>query len=399
MRLLQRVSLKKIEAVSVAFFAMGALVASLCAGCSKKSADDDAAAKPDTTVTQVTVTQVTRADVSRMLQLTGSVAAVPNRDVKVSALVAGRVENVNVAEGDAVTAGQLIAKLDDHSYREQVSQAEAGVSNEQANVENAKLNLTRNEDLVQRGISARKDLEDARTESTVRDAALRQAQATLSIARMQLSRTEVRSPIAGTVVKRFVSGGEQVDGTAAAPIVEVAALSEVELNANVPASDLSHMPVGEAVQLTSTALPGKNFSGHVVAISPAVDPATNSGLVRVRIPNGNGQLRLGMFLGAQVPVETHAKALTVPPQAIYRDQDGNARVFVVSGDTATSTSVTLGIETTDRVELLSGVKEGETVILTGGYGLGDKSKISVQAAASPAAPAAVAPGGDKKDEK
>jgi membrane fusion protein, multidrug efflux system len=390
--------LRRNAAALAAYLAAGILAATLFVGCSKKAADDESAAKPEMTATQVTVTQVTVGSVSRLLQLTGSVAAVPNRDVKLSALVAGRIEYLDVAEGDKVTAGQLIAKIDDHSYRDQVAQAQAGVSHEQADVENAKLNLARNEDLVQRGISARKDLEDARTESNVNEAALKQAQAMLSTAQLQFSRTELRSPISGTVVKRFVSGGEQVDGTGAAPIVEIAALSEVELNANVPAADLNRMPVGEAIQLTSTALPGKNFTGHVIAVSPAVDPATNSGLVRIRIPNASGELRLGMFLGAQVPVETHPKALTVPAQAIYRDQDSNPRVFLVTGDTATSTAVTLGFETPDKVELLSGVKPGDTVILTGGYGLSDKAKISVQAAPNPTT-AAPDKNDDKKDEK
>lgn len=397
MRSLEKLSPRRKTSALAVKLTAALLACTLFIGCSKKAADDESAAKAETTATQVTVTPVTVGSISRLLQLTGSVAAVPNRDVKLSALVAGRIENLSVAEGDNVTSGQLIAKIDDHSYRDQVAQAQAGVAHEQADVENAKLNLARNEDLVQRGISARKDLEDARTESSVNEAALKQAQATLSTAQLQLSRTEIRSPISGTVVKRFVSGGEQVDGTGAAPLVEIAALSEVELNANVPAADLNRMPVGEAVQLTSAALPGKTFNGHVIAVSPAVDPATNSGLVRIRIPNATGELRLGMFLGAQVPVETHPKALTVPAQAIYRDQDGNPRVFVVSGDTATSTAVTLGFETPDKVELLSGVKAGDTVILTSGYGLGDKSKVSVQAAPnlSPAGPDK----DDKKDEK
>jgi multidrug efflux pump subunit AcrA (membrane-fusion protein) len=85
-----------------------------------------------------------------------------------------------------------------------------------------------------------------------------------------------------------------------------------------------------------------------------------------------------MFLAAQVPVETHSKALFVPPQAIYRDEQGEPRVFVVTSDTAAAITVKLGIETPDRTELLSGVKEGDKVILTGGYGLSDKAKVSVQ---------------------
>jgi membrane fusion protein, multidrug efflux system len=382
---------RSLRRMRLLLLASGIIAATLC-GCSKGGADDSAAKKVDAP-TQVTVTKVTRADVSRNLQLSGSVAAVPNRDVKISSLVPGRVTELTVAEGDKVSAGQLIAKIDDHSFRDQIAQAEAGEAQAQANVENAKLNLARNEDLVQRGIAARKDLEDARTESSVNAAALRQAQATLSTARLQLGRTEIHSPIAGTVVKRFVSGGEQVDGTAAAPIVEVASLGEVELNANVPASDITHMQEGQTVRLTSASLPGKTFSGQIVGISFAVDPTSNAGLVRIRVPNGNGDLRLGMFLAAQVPVETHAKALTIPPASIYRGEDGAARVFVVQGDTANVTPVTLGLETPDRVEVLSGVKDGDTIILTGGYGLSDKAKVSV------GAPAAAAETPDKKDDK
>jgi RND family efflux transporter MFP subunit len=377
----------------LAFWAAAILAISL-AGCSKKGGgDDDATAKKDDAPTQVTVTKVTRTDVSRMLQLSGSVAAVPNRDVKVSSQVPGRVTDLNVAEGDRVSTGQLIAKIDDHSFRDQVTQAEAAIATAQAGVENANQNLKRNEDLVQRGIAARKDLEDAQKESAVSASELKQAQATLSTARLQLSRTEVHSPISGTVVKRFISGGEQVDGTAAAPIVEIANLAEVELNANVSAADLMSMKEGQPIHLTSALVPGKTFNGQIINIPTSVDPTSNAGVVRIRIPNGNGDLKLGMFLGAQVPVETHAKALTVPPGAIYRGEDGTARVFVVQGDTANVAPVTLGLQTPDRAEILSGVKEGDTIILTGGYGLTDKAKVAV------GAPPAAAEAPDKKDDK
>jgi membrane fusion protein (multidrug efflux system) len=197
--------------------------------------------------------------------------------------------------------------------------------------------------------------------------------------------------------------GEQVDGTAATPIVEVASLGEVELLANVPAEDLRRLPVGTPVQLTSTALAGRHYAGRVVAVSQAVDPTTNAGLVRVRIPNGNSELRLGMFLSAQIPIETHSKVLTVPAGSIYMDQDGKPRVFKVDGENATAVEVKLGIQTPDVAEILSGVKEGDTIILTGGYGLEDKAKVKVLAsqpsgaASPPDAPDKKAP--DKKDEK
>jgi multidrug efflux pump subunit AcrA (membrane-fusion protein) len=82
-------------------------------------------------------------------------------------------------------------------------------------------------------------------------------------------------------------------------------------------------------------------------------------------------------------VETHKKALVVPVEAIYRDEEGENRVFVANGDSATAVPVKIGIETKDQAELLpgdeGGIKEGDTIILTGGYGLGDKAKIEVKA--------------------
>lgn len=108
-----------------------------------------------------------------------------------------------------------------------------------------------------------------------------------------------------------------------------------------------------------------------------------------------------MFLSAQIPIETHSRVLTVPAQSIYRDQEGKSRVFKVEGENATAVEVELGIEMPDRVEILGGVKEGDKIILTGGYGLDDKSKVKVQGAEKsgagdePAAPDKKAP--EKKD--
>ena len=100
--------------------------------------------------------------------------------------------------------------------------------------------------------------------------------------------------------------------------------------------------------------------------------------MRIGIANPEGVLRIGMFVSASLPIETHARVLRVPPAAIYRDEEGHPHVYVVSGDTATAAEIKLGIETNDFDEVLSGVKEGDTVVLSGGYGLPDQAKVSVQ---------------------
>jgi RND family efflux transporter MFP subunit len=349
------------------------------AACSRKpQAAEDNDVKADEIVAEVTVTRVARAHISQTLPVTGTIAALPNQDVRVSSLVAGRIAEMLVAEGDHVSQGQILARIDDHVYRDQLRQADAAVAQAQANLENATLNRARNENLFERGIAARKDLEDARTLESVSSAALRQAEAALALARLQVARAEVRSPLVGTVVKRLASTGEQVDGTAAQPILQVANVREVELFGNVPAVYLTKIHVGQKLAIITDAFPGRKFAGTVAAISPAVDPSTNVGLVRIRIANDAGMLRLGIFLSAQVPVETHSNALVVPVQAIYRDERSQPRVFRVKGDTAEAVDVKLGLETQDSVELLSGVGAGETVILNGGYGLGAHAKVKVK---------------------
>ena len=349
--------------------------------CSRKPGSDEDAGgggKAEAPVAEVTVTRVTRADISQNIAVNGAAAALPNQDVRVSALVPGRVAEMTVAEGDRVQAGQVLAKLDDRTYRDQLQQAEAAVAQAKANAKNTRLARERNEKLLGRGIVARKDVEDARTQEKVAAEALKQAEAALDLTHLHVSRTRIASPISGRVAKRFLGVGEQVDGTAAQPILEVANLNQIELIGNVPATYLSKIKAGQSLSVTCEAALGKTFQGRVVAISPTVDPATNVGVVRIRIPNPDGLLRMGMYMSAQVPIEMHAKALGVPPEAVYRDDQGAPRVFRVEQDNATAVPVLLGITTTDRVELLSGVNEGDTVILTGGYGLHDKAKVKIK---------------------
>lgn len=378
-------------AVAVAFISLA------ISGCSHHAGADSGDDTTSNTATkaEVTLTKVVRTDIAQTLTLTGNAAALPNQDVRVSSLVPGRIADLKVAEGDRVQSGELLAKIDDRTYRDQLSQAEAAEAQARATLENARLSTTRNEDLFKRGIVARKDMEDAQTQEHVAQAAERQAQAALEIAHLQVGRTEILSPLSGIVVKRSVSVGEQVDGTAAQPIVEVASLGELEFLANAPASSLSKMHAGEPVNVVTEALPGKKFPGRVVAVSPAVDPTTGVGLVRVRVPNSGGQLRLGLFLTAEIPVEKHAHALCVPPDSIYRDDAGQPRVYLVENDSAKAVSVELGIQTKDLVELASGVKEGDTVILKGGYGLADTAKIQV----APAEPAPAKPAAEAEPDK
>jgi membrane fusion protein (multidrug efflux system) len=361
---------------SLRFLAAVALLAAALvpAACSRSSSEEtiDAEVLPTITAEQAPVALGTIRD---ELVVRGAVSALPNGDVRVSALVPGRVTAVLVAEGDAVREGQVIAELDARPIEDQRRQAAAAVGQAQAALQAAKANFDRVGRLFEKGIAARKEVEDARTEMAAAQAAADESEAALHTADLQVERTKIVSPIAGQVVKRFVSVGEQVDGTADQPVAEIANLDAVELAANVPAEYLSKVQPGMDVTVVCATWPGRAFEGKLIALAPAVDPESNSALARIRLANPGRALKIGMFAEARIRIAEHAGALTVPPSAIVRDERG-AAVYVVKGDMAERTVVTTGIVTPEAVEILTGVNIGETVLISAVHGLGDKAKLT-----------------------
>jgi RND family efflux transporter MFP subunit len=344
-------------------------------GCGGKGTDEEETEPAEVPTIVAETAPVTRKTIVDELVVRGTIVAVPNEDVKVSALVPGRVNAVTVAEGDSVRQGQVIAELERQPLEDQRRQAAAAVDQAKAQLENGRLALQRNQSLFERGIAAGKEVEDAKKDLASAQAALDTANAALSTAARNVERAAVRSPISGQVVKRMVSVGEQVDGTAAQPIAQIANLDRVELAANVPADYLSRVKVGLGATLKSDAYADRTFAGTILAIAPAVDAATNAALARIRAANPGHALKVGMFAEAHVAVAEHANVLVVPPSAIVRDQEG-AAAYVLTGDTAQRTAVKIGLEQPDAVEILDGLSEGQTVLTSNVYGLGEKAKVT-----------------------
>ncbi len=370
---MRRLTEKRID-LRVAIFAGAVLTLSaLTVACGKSGAEKDAPP-----VAEVTVTTAHHGALAEKLLVSGNLAALPNRDAKIAALVPGRIQSVLVNEGDAVSAGQVLAQLDSASLQDQLRQAEGAVAQARANVENAKLSAERNENLLQRGVASRKDVEDARTLLSVNQALLKQAEAARSAAQAQVARAALRAPFAGTVVHRFLGAGEQVDGASGQPVLEVADISALELLGTVPASRLSEILKGTQFSFQTPQVPDATFRARVVAVLPAVDPVTGNGTLRLRIDNGQRLLKLGMFVSVELPLNEPARALVVPRQAVYPDEAGEPHVYKVSGDDAEFVPVELGAQTKDSVQILSGLQEGDKIILSGGYGLPEKTKVRVK---------------------
>jgi len=357
--------------------ALAALASALFApACTRPGGDQeiDSAAVP--TISAETGT-VARRDLVEPLLVRGAVAAPPNEDVRLAAQVPGRVVAMKVAEGDTVEKGAVVAEIETPPLEDQRRQARAALAQATAALENARLNLARNERLFERGIAAGKEVEDARAQAAAAEAGLEQAQAALATAERQLTRAHVASPISGQVVKRFVGVGEQVDGTPAQPLLEVANVDRVEMAAHVAADHLGRVRVGQRAEIVSDAWPDRSFEGEVVAIAPAIDPATNAALVRLRVRNSGRLLKVGMFAQARIALQEKKGVLVVPPSAVSKAEDG-AAVYVVTGEEAKRTPVKIGLETDEAVELLSGVKEGQTVLTSAVHGLGERAKLAAK---------------------
>ena len=229
-----------------------------------------------------------------------------------------------------------------------------------------------------RGISSRKEVEDARTQLQVNTATLRQAEAGLSSAKVQISRSVVRSPIAGVVIKRFVAVGEQVDGTAAQPAVQVAQIDTLELIGQVPASRLAEIKIGEHFTFETNAVPGKKFTARVASILPAVDPRPTMERCAFGRKTPSAKSQWTSTLSIVLPLKQNEPRLLVPVQAIYPNDTGEPQVYRVTNDESAAVLVKVGIQGSGFAEILEGLSEGETVVVTGGYGLPEKSKVRVK---------------------
>ena len=342
-------------------------------GCGKSTSPAGSGSLPE-----VTVAKVQRGVIAQDVTVSGNLTAPPNHDAKLAALVPGRIAKVLVVEGDRVRQGQALVELESQPLIDAARQSEATVAQARANLENARLAAKREEGLLQRGIASRKEAEDAHTQLAVNEAALQQAEAAHSAARAQVGRATIRAPFDGTVVRRFLGIGEQVDGTGNQPVIEVANIDTLELLGTVPASRLQTLHAGQQVTFRPPEATDTDFTATVSAVLPAVDPATNNGTVRLAFDNRKHQLKLGTYLSLALPVKESGTQLIVPRQAIYPDESGEPHVYKVTGDEAVSVPVEVGVETKDKAEIKSGVNEGDTVIVTGGYGLPEKSKVRVK---------------------
>jgi multidrug efflux pump subunit AcrA (membrane-fusion protein) len=210
---------------------------------------------------------------------------------------------------------------------------------------------------------------------------IRGAQAQMSAAKahydnaeVQLSYAKIRSPISGVVADRSVYAGEMpASGT---PIITIIDISQVVARANIPVKEASMIKVGRPARIAG---PDGDLAGKVTVVSPAVDPNTTTVEVWVQVANPGEKLKPGASVRVAIIAETIQNTIVIPASALLNADDGGQKVMVVTSDSkAHERRVSVGIRQGARVQIVSGLQDGEQVVVSGGLGLEDKAKVSIQ---------------------
>jgi len=325
------------------------------------------------------------ADLESALEISGSLA--PLSRVGVTAKIPGRLEHVAVRLGDRVSAGSTIARLERREVDAQVDAAaasvavaRAGLAAAEAALDNAGQEVTRARSLFEKGALPRQRLDAAETAARAAAAQVDLAKATVAQAEAAERRahevlrdTTLVSPVAGVIVERNHDPGALV-GRGEPPVAVVADISALRLEAGVSELDAGRLHVGAPVTVEVAARPGDRFAGRLTAIAPEVDARNRHFRIEVLVSNPRGELLGGMYAVARIVTGTAPKALTVPREAVAA-RDGRQVVFRVVGETVRAVPVDVGLSDVRRVQILSGLGEGDVVLADARHTVADGTRV------------------------
>lgn len=370
----------------------------------------------------VTVDRAVERTTERSVETTGSLLAW--EEVQARAEQSGTIAGLRVDLGDRVQAGQVLADYDRREFELVVEQARAAVAQASANLrrqrdalatleaevaraqsqyEWAQAELERAQQLFDRQLIARRDVDNARTahqvaaaqlaaarvalaqhpdQVRVAEAELERARAALGIAEKRLADTTVRAPISGLVARRHVSAGEFVkDNT---PLFTLVVPHPLKYFGSVPERAAPALRVGQTVRLSVEAYPDRTFTGTVTRLAPAVDVQTRTLALEARVPNESGALRPGFFAKGSVVTQPRARAVYVPAEAVTYVA-GLTKVFVIADGVARERLVRTGERAAGWIEILPDeqpertVKAGEVVATANLASLFDRAPVTVAA--------------------
>jgi RND family efflux transporter MFP subunit len=349
----------------------------------------------DALLRPVAVALVKRRPVVNSLTLSGAFR--PYQEVDVHSKVAGFIRKIYVDVGDHVKAGQVLAILEVPELSAQVAGAKADIQRYQDAVRRSNSEIQRAESTYtayhaaysrlkqasesRPGLIAEQELDDsmakdkegeAQTESA--RASLAESQSQLLSARADFDRltaleaySHITAPFAGVVTKRYADTGALIQAgttseTQSMPVVQLAEWSKLRLVVPVPESAVSQLQLGSAVQVHVSAM-NRDFEGRVARFADALNDETRTMHTEIDVANSDGTLKEGMYAEAKIVLKQQNNALTIPIQALERNNSGGTVLIVDAQGRVEERQVKLGAESSDRVEILAGLAENDQVVI------------------------------------
>lgn len=316
---------------------------------------------PPLEFTQRDLVRLAPRSLAQELVVPGNVLAISQATVR--SKLSAEVRRVHVREGDRVAAGQIVAEFDTAALRTQLAERTAALESARAQLEQAERTRQANAQLVKQNFISKNAFDTADSAYRAQAAAVEAARAQLEQTQLMLADAVVRAPIAGQIAKRYVQPGEKVAFDA--PLVSIVDLSQLEVQAQAPVSDVARIARGAKAEVEIEGLAGRTFAGRVDRINPSAEPGTRTINVYVALTNPDSILKAGMFARVRLQVGADAEVPALPLAAV-RIEGGQPSVWVLADGKLARRQVRLGRrdERAQLVEIVEGVTPADAVIST-----------------------------------
>ncbi|MFW6160374.1 MAG: efflux RND transporter periplasmic adaptor subunit [Acidobacteriota bacterium] len=343
-----------------------------CQPQAKDEADEPQAAG----ITPVKTFQVKKESISEKLYLTGMLEAW--RQANVTSEVGGKIARIYVEEGQVVKEGELLAELETETLRLQLKQAEAGLAVAGSNLKDAQRNRERMERLWEEKAVSEQQYEKIKLTYEAAEAQFRQAQASLNLVRYNLNVSLMKAPFSGVIASKNAQEGDVINPMMGAfspvsGVVSLMDLSRIKIKLDVSPNDVRRIEKNQKAFLQINSLPGQEFEGRVATVSQVADPQSKKFSIEVWVENPGHLLKPNTFGEVVIEVDSHLDALVVPQKAVLEE----SFVFVVENNVARRRQVVLGLQNKELIEITSGLKEGELVVIEGNYGLVEGTPVEI----------------------
>ncbi len=306
--------------------------------------------------------KISTTELKQTMALSGALRAVDQASVK--ARVAAEVREVLVREGESVTAGQVLVRMDTSEFQARVDQAKGNLHAMRAQLDIASKNRDNNRALLDKGFISRAAFDNSASQFAAAQANVESAQGALDIVQKLLNDSVVRAPISGLIAVRNVQPGEKVSTDY--KLLDIVNLKKMEVEALVPTSDITHIKIGQIVQLHIEGI-ADQFTGHVTRINPATQAGSRSIAIYIQVANPQDILKVGMFVDAQLVLRTKANVIAIPQTALHKESSG-AYVYAIENNIIVRKIVTLGQDGRNGevalIEITSGLKADDQIVKT-----------------------------------